>query len=56
MESVGEYIRRADEAEKIAEKSSDPYIRALYAEIADHWRQIACSAREIESGRDLWKL
>jgi hypothetical protein len=53
MESVDQYLRRA--AEKVAEKSSDPYIRRLYVDIAEHWRDIASAAREIERGRDLWK-
>jgi hypothetical protein len=45
MESVDQYLRRA--AEKVAEKSSDPYIRRFYVDIAEHWRDIASAAREI---------
>ena len=44
MNSAQEYRRKAEEAYKMAEKSTDQNIKRAYVEIAKEWRLLAARA------------
>lgn len=38
------YRRKAEEAERCADKASDPEAKQIYREMAAHWRELALEA------------